>query len=44
MHLTVTLEKAKCLIRQREAVREQQGILRAPVKEESLEAVRKSAT
>jgi len=42
MEKELTLEKAKCLICQREAVREQQAILRTPAKEKSLDAMRKT--
>ena len=42
MEVELTIEKAKCLIHQQEAVREQQAILRTPIKEESLDAVQKT--
>jgi len=42
MEVELTLEKAKCLICQRETVQEQQAILRTPIKEDSLDAVRKT--
>jgi len=42
MEAELTLKKAKRLIRQWEAVREQQTILRTPLKEDSLDAVRKT--
>jgi len=39
MEVELTLEEVKHLIHQQKAVREQQGILRAPVKEKCLDAV-----